>query len=85
MKIQGYYNHHERVSTNASSRIMKPISNILKIVQDLIILLTFIVFLLSINWIVALISIPAAIPYLVFQSRYGNAEFSLMRYQTPIS
>lgn len=78
-----FHHHHDRIMGNSGDRLMSPIRAVLDIGQNVITLISFFIFLIQIHWLLAASSALMAIPVLVIQSKYGNKQFRLLRYQTP--
>lgn len=78
-----FHHHHDRIMGNSGERLMSPIRAVLDIGQNVITLISFLIFLIHIHWLLAASSALMALPVLVIQSKYGNKQFRLLRYQTP--
>lgn len=81
-EIPEFYNHQERISGNYGSKLMSPVKNILDLGQFSISLISYLSFLLSFHWGLAILSAISAIPILLLQSRFGNEKFFLLKHQT---
>lgn len=74
-----------RVYGGQAQRFLAPIKQTMDIARTLITLLSYLVYLLSVHWALALISVVAAFPLLLVLRIFGNQRFSLMMYQTPLA
>ncbi|MGG1686876.1 hypothetical protein [Pseudalkalibacillus sp. NRS-1564] len=81
-EIPEFYNHQERISGNYGSKLMSPVKNILDLGQFSISLISYLSFLLSFHWGLAILSAISAVPILLLQSRFGNEKFFLLKHQT---
>ncbi|MDO6654576.1 ABC transporter ATP-binding protein [Anaerobacillus sp. 1_MG-2023] len=81
-EIPEFYNHQERISGNYGNKLMSPVKNILDLGQFSISLLSYLSFLLSFHWGLAILSAISAVPILLLQSRFGNEKFFLLKHQT---
>ncbi|PEM50116.1 ABC transporter ATP-binding protein [Bacillus wiedmannii] len=79
-----FYNHLNRIKSNAGSHFLSPINSILVIFQSLITISSLFFFLLSIHWSLALISTIGVLPTLLIKSYFGNKSFQLNKKLIPI-
>ncbi|MCX7571345.1 ABC transporter ATP-binding protein [Tumebacillus sp. DT12] len=75
----------ERVHGGQAHRFLTPIKQSMDIVRQLTTLISFLFYLLSVHWTLALVSVVAAFPLLLVLARFGNKRFSLMMFQTPLA
>ncbi|MFS0554348.1 ABC transporter ATP-binding protein [Brevibacillus sp. 179-C9.3 HS] len=79
-----FYNHHHRIRAEAmGERFLDPVERVLDLGKNLITLISYAVFLLSIHWGLAVMSLLAVIPLLIVQIKFGMSEYFLARLQTP--
>lgn len=75
----------ERISSAQAFRFLMPIKQSLDIIRQLTTLLTFLLYLFSVHWLLAVISVVAALPLLLVLVRFGDQRFSLLVMQTPLA
>lgn len=79
-----FYNHHHRIRAESmGERFLDPVERVLDLGKNLITLISYSVFLLSIHWGLAVMSLLAVIPLLIVQIKFGMSEYYLARMQTP--
>ncbi|WP_232695572.1 ABC transporter ATP-binding protein [Brevibacillus daliensis] len=80
-----FYNHLDRISGSQGVRFISPINSIFKILQETIVLSSIMIYLWSIHWSLVLLSLLAAIPYFIFNYKFGNQMFMFHLNQTPLA
>lgn len=80
-----FYNHLKRIQGNQGSRFLSPLSCIFTVIQSSISAISFLIYLISINWLLVIMCIVAAIPIITTKILYGNRFFWLNFMQTPTS
>jgi ATP-binding cassette, subfamily B, bacterial len=78
-----FYNHLDRIYQDKANRLISPIKLLFSIMQQLISLVTLLMFLIHIHWVIALLGTLSAIPILIVQMVYGSKHYQLLKYQTP--
>ncbi|MYL43942.1 ABC transporter ATP-binding protein [Virgibacillus salexigens] len=78
-----FNNHLERIHMNKGSRFMTPVKALLKIFQNTITVLSLLLFLINIDWKLAIITSFISIPVLILHMFFGKQQFNLMKFQTP--
>lgn len=79
-----FYNRFNRVVKNGSiaSKLLKPVKSIISIVCTIISLISIVALLVSVHWFLVLLSFISFIPFLIFNSRFGQEDYSLIKNQT---
>lgn len=72
-----FQNHLNRVNSSVAAQFMSPINSFLSLFQGIIILISFMMYLLAIHWILVLLSVLFVCPFLFWQIRMGKGIFSL--------
>jgi ATP-binding cassette subfamily B protein len=81
--IPDFYNHLNRVNGSPGTRFLAPLRDLLDIGSSLINVISYFAFLVSINWILLVLSIIASFPVFLIQFRFGKILFDLLVKQTP--
>ncbi|WP_128896265.1 ABC transporter ATP-binding protein [Longirhabdus pacifica] len=82
-ELPDFYHHLERIRGDYGNRVMGPVRSVLEIGRSIITLGSYLFFLFTIHWSIAILSLVAAVPIYRIQAKYGSAKFHLMRFQTP--
>ncbi len=80
-----FYDHYSRINGSMGFRFLSPIKHIMQVGREILSLSSFCVFLFTVHWGLALLSIVAAIPFLIYNSRFGSNQWRLFFRQTPIA
>lgn len=81
--LPDFYHHLNRVGQGPGDRFLQPARALLDTGAALLRVFSFLGFLLTVHWGLVLISLLAAVPMLVMQSRMGRSRFRMMYHQTP--
>lgn len=81
--IPDFYNRLNRAGGQHGGRFLSPVRNILELSKNIISITSLLIFLLNVHWSLALISVVAAVPVYLIQSKIGTSKYWLMFYQTP--
>lgn len=79
-----FHDQLARIQNNAGSSFLSPVKNLFLLLESLISVVGLLVFLFSIHWTLGVISISALIPIVLIKTFYGNQQFWLNYYLTPI-
>lgn len=77
-----FQNHLNRVNSSVAAQFMSPINSFLSLVQGIIVLISFMIYLLAIHWILVLLSVLFVCPFLFWQIKLGKGIFSLHVHQS---
>lgn len=83
--LPDFYNKLSRVNGYLGGKFLNPLKSIMAITRDSITLISLISYLLSIHWSLSLISLLAALPILLIQTKFGKKQYWLFFFQTPIN
>ncbi|HEU4964486.1 MAG TPA: ABC transporter ATP-binding protein [Bacilli bacterium] len=83
--IPHFYHHINRVTAGVGTRFLSPVRSTLTVGKELITISSLLVYLFSVHWSLALLSLLAAVPIFLVQSKFGGQRFSLMMHQTPVA
>ncbi|PTY82546.1 ABC transporter ATP-binding protein, partial [Heyndrickxia sporothermodurans] len=78
-----FHNHLERIHFNKGSRFMTPVKALLRIFQNAITVVLLLLFLINIDWKLAIITSLISLPVLILHMFFGKKQFTLMKFQTP--
>ncbi|MFZ3579183.1 ABC transporter ATP-binding protein [Virgibacillus sp. DJP39] len=79
-----FYDHRNRLSGNLGRQMFSPIKNCFSIIQRVITLVSFLIFLISIHWFFVLFALLTAFPVVYINAKYGRESFYLIMNQTPL-
>ncbi|MED4728659.1 ABC transporter ATP-binding protein [Aneurinibacillus migulanus] len=82
-EIPEFYNHLDRISLVSAHNIIKPIKSILRILQSVATLISYLGFLFYIHWSLVLFSLLGSLIVLFTKAKFGSMRFGLMFSQTP--
>lgn len=83
--IPEFYDHIERIQSNAGNKFLSPINNVFNLLEALVSIVSLLVFLFTIHWSLGLVSTVAIVPVLLIKSYYGNKQFWLNYYMAPVA
>jgi ABC-type multidrug transport system fused ATPase/permease subunit len=79
-----YHNHLSRVHGGLGYKFLQPIQTIFILLKDVISALTFILFLTSIHWSYALLTIIVSVPFLIIRLKLARNSYGVIFSQTPM-
>jgi len=80
-----FHDHMERIKGAQGSRFLSPIKGLLSLAESIITTFSFLIFLISTHWMLTILSVLAAIPIMVMQTKYGKERFWFQYTQTPLA
>ncbi len=80
-----FYNGIQRLHGSKGTRFLAPIQSLLDIAQNIISILSFLVYLYSVHWSLSLLCFLSSIPIFVSKMKLGNQKYWLMYNQTPLA
>ncbi|MGN7942250.1 ABC transporter ATP-binding protein [Virgibacillus sp. 6R] len=78
-----FNDHLERLKFKKGQRLLSPLSSLFMVIQHAITLISLMIYLCSVHWILALLSILVTVPYLVYEKKFGLSTFVLYKNQSP--
>lgn len=83
--IPDFYNHMSRVTRGMGNRFLGPIKSLMEIGKESISIVSFLIYLFTVHWSLVVLSLLAAIPIFVMQSKFGQQRFGLMVKLSPLA
>ncbi|PMC36384.1 ABC transporter ATP-binding protein [Bacillus sp. UMB0899] len=80
-----FYDHLERLKFKKGQRLLSPLSAIFSVLQHLITLFSLMIYLFSVHWLLALLSVLITFPVFIYEKKYGMSTFLLLKSQSPES